>query len=220
MRRMRFARCSGASATTVMMATQFGLAMRPRCAGERVGVHLGHDERHVGLHAEGRGIVDDDGATRRGGARDAARDGGTCREECEVDAAQAVHGELLDGERAAAEMQSAPGGAAGGEQAQRAEREAALLEAVDELGPDRARGADDRDGGGGRNAARGGRRRGFAGGLERRFGCDLIQAHDLSPVVAETSAWVVRPRRAPAGPWGCYFALIEARAPKAPGRAS
>ncbi|MCY1251158.1 hypothetical protein D9M72_648840 [compost metagenome] len=28
---------------------------------DRVGVHLGHDQRHVRVHAEGRGVVDDDG---------------------------------------------------------------------------------------------------------------------------------------------------------------
>ena len=33
-------------------------------AVERVGVDLGHDERHVGVHPPRRGVVDDDGAGR------------------------------------------------------------------------------------------------------------------------------------------------------------
>ena len=204
MRRMRFARCSGASATAAMMATQFGLAMRPRCAVERVRVHFGHDERHVGLHAEGRGVVDHDGAARGRRARDAARDAAAGREEREVDAVQAVNGELLHRERAAAEMHRAPGGAARGEQAERSEREAALLEAVDELGADRAGGADDRDLGRGRDAAWRGEGCGV-GVLVGGGGGDLVQAHVSLLCRGGDECLEAGPRRSPAGPRGCLL---------------
>ena len=45
---------------------QFGTEMMPLGPGEsRVRVHLGHDERHVGVHPERAGLVDHDDAARR-----------------------------------------------------------------------------------------------------------------------------------------------------------
>ena len=55
------------------MVEQFGFATRPRCCARRVRVDVGHDQRHVGIHAEGRGVVDHDGAALDGDRRPLAR---------------------------------------------------------------------------------------------------------------------------------------------------
>ena len=61
------ASCSGFSATTNCAVEQLGLAMMPflMSALERVGVHFGHDQGNLAVHAPLRGIVDHDGALRR-----------------------------------------------------------------------------------------------------------------------------------------------------------
>ena len=62
--------CSGFSATTIWMVEQFGLAMMLRSCevAQRLAVHLRHDQRHVRVHAELRGVVDHHAARGRGAA--------------------------------------------------------------------------------------------------------------------------------------------------------
>ena len=46
-------------------AIRIGDDVAPGIAGQGLRVYLGHDERHIRVHAELRGVVDDDGARRR-----------------------------------------------------------------------------------------------------------------------------------------------------------
>ena len=64
--------------------------------GDRLRIDLGHDQRHVGLHAELRGVVDHDG-TRLGRARrELRRHLGAGRGQHDIDAAEIVGVEVLD----------------------------------------------------------------------------------------------------------------------------
>ena len=57
------------------MVVQFGLATMPLgMARSRLGVRLGNDERDVGVHAPGGGVVDDGGAGGDQPGRELARD--------------------------------------------------------------------------------------------------------------------------------------------------
>ena len=68
--RRPYARCSAPSATIIDSVVQFGLPMMPLGrVGRGGGVDLGHDERDVGVHPEGAGVVDRDGAARGGDRR-------------------------------------------------------------------------------------------------------------------------------------------------------
>ena len=84
---MPAASCSGLSATTICIVVQFGLATMPAVAVERLGVDLGHDERHVVVHAPRARVVDDDrAAPRRSAAPTRATSPPPAREEREVEA--------------------------------------------------------------------------------------------------------------------------------------
>ena len=79
--------CRGLKTGMATMVVQFGLATMPLgIEAERVGVGLGHDERHVGVHAPGRRVVDDDGAGRGQARGELARHRGGRAAQGEVDA--------------------------------------------------------------------------------------------------------------------------------------
>jgi hypothetical protein len=111
-----------------------------------VRVDLAHDERHVGVHAPGAGVVDDDGARLGEAGRVRAAAGRPGREEGDVDAAELGRGDILDGHGLAAEHHVRSGRAGRRERPELAHREPALLENVDHRAADLAGGADDGDG--------------------------------------------------------------------------
>ena len=78
----------GFSATTIWMVEQLGLAMmlRSRKPASASAVDLGHDQRHVLVHAELRGVVDHHAAGRRGARRMHLGHRGAGREQAEVEA--------------------------------------------------------------------------------------------------------------------------------------
>src|SRR5690606_7378210 len=114
---------------------------------DRVRVDLGHDERHRGVHAESRRVVDDDRAALDGDRREFARRGAARGEEREVHAVEALLRQLLDGQRLAAERHRLSGRARRREEPELRQRELALLETTDDLDADGAGRADDRDDG-------------------------------------------------------------------------
>ena len=146
MRLMRRFWCSGHSGVAATMATQFGFAMMPLCFAHRAGVDLRHHERHVGVHAEERRVVDDHRAGAHGRGSEALRLRAARGEQRDVHAFEAGIGELLHRDVAAAEFHRLARRARGGQQAQLDQREFALLEALHELDADgagRARDGDD-----------------------------------------------------------------------------
>ena len=93
-----------------------------------VGVDLGHDERHAGVHAEHARLVDDGGAGGDGLRHVLRAHGAAGGEEDEVDAVERAGAELLHLDLGPLERQPAAGRARAGQQAQLADGEAALLE--------------------------------------------------------------------------------------------
>ena len=67
------------------------------------GVDLGHDERHVGVGAERRAVVDDDDPARRPPARPSARRSRRDVEHRDVDAVEELRGQRLDDDVLAAD---------------------------------------------------------------------------------------------------------------------
>ena len=148
MRLMRRFWCSGHSGVAATMATQFGLAMMPLCFEHRAGVDLRHDQRHVGVHAERTTSCRRPPRRRCTAAgREALRLRAAGGEQRDVHAFEAVIGELLHGDVAAAEFHRLARRARGGQQAQLGQREFALLEALHELDADGAGGAGNGDDG-------------------------------------------------------------------------
>ena len=133
MRLIRRFWCSGHRGVAATIATQFGFAMMPLCLGERAGVDLGHHERHVQVHAERRGVVDDHRAGANRGRSEALGLRTTGGEQRDVHALEAGIGQFLDRDIAAAEFHRFAHRTRGGQQAQLDEREFALLEALHEL---------------------------------------------------------------------------------------
>ncbi len=88
MARRPASRSSGLSTGIATMVVQFGLATMPLgMRPEVVGVDLGHHERHVGVHAPGRGVVDDRSRPRLGDpGRERPGGGGAGREQRDVEA--------------------------------------------------------------------------------------------------------------------------------------
>ena len=115
-------------------------------------VDFRYDERHVFVHAEGGGVVDDDGLARRGSC-EFLRGRAAGGEERDVDVLETVGVHQVDANVAALKRRAFAGRAGRGEQLQSRERELAGLKASDHLGADRAGRADDGDGGRGRQRA-------------------------------------------------------------------
>ena len=93
-----------------------------------IGIDLGHDERHVRIHAERRGVVDDDGTCLEG-MRDvllAHRAAG--RGQDDVDPCEGVCRQFLNRQRVAFERHGFAGGTRRGQQTQLVQRKIAFVE--------------------------------------------------------------------------------------------
>ena len=115
--------------------------------GDGLGVDLGHDQRHVGVHPEGARLVDDDAAARHRLGREARRGRCAGREQRQVEALERVGGQLPHLELAAGEGHPPAGGAGRRERRHLGGREAALGQHLEHDRPDRAGGADNGDAG-------------------------------------------------------------------------
>ena len=91
-------------------------------------VHLGHHQRHVGVHAPGRGVVDDRGARGRDPRGEGPGGGGAGGEQRDVEAVEVGGVGVLHGELLVAEAQRPPRRPGRGEQPELVEREGPLLE--------------------------------------------------------------------------------------------
>lgn len=113
-----------------------------------LGVDLGDDERHLGVHPVRGAVVHDDGAAGDGRGRVDAADAPSGAEERDVDPVEGPGlREVLDGVVAVLEGDAPAGGALAGEEAEAAVGEVAGGDDAQELLPDGARGAHDGHGG-------------------------------------------------------------------------
>ena len=112
---------------------------------QRLGIHLGDHERHVGLHPERGRLVDADRAGRGGLANERARDGRAGGGEREVHAAERVERELPDRDLVPAERDRTARGSGRRERHQLVHRERALLQDAEHLGAHCTGRADDGD---------------------------------------------------------------------------
>ena len=103
------------------------------------GVDFGHDERHIGLLAEGGRVVEGDCAAVAGGGAEFLGRGGGGGDEGDVRAVKGVVRGLADCQLLAAKCQLATGGALGRQQPQLADREAAFFHALEKFGAHYAR---------------------------------------------------------------------------------
>lgn len=109
------------------------------------GVEFGDDEGDVGVHAEGGGVVDDDG-TGGGGVRgEFLGDGASGGEEGDIDVGEGMGGEFLDGEFLALERDGFPGRASGCEEGELGEGKFAVGDAGKHFDSDGTGGASDGD---------------------------------------------------------------------------
>ncbi len=112
---------------------------------DRVGIHLGHHQRHVGLQAEGGGVVHHRHAL--GGQRARMRLGEIARdgEQREIEMAGGLEAIGLDGNLAEGRNLFRAGATRRGEELELRHREAPLREHFHNFLTDRARGADHAD---------------------------------------------------------------------------
>ena len=125
-------------------------ALRSACDGVRV--HLGDDERHVGVHAPRGGVVDDDDARLREPGREPPGRRATGGEDRDVEPGGVGGVGILDEDVAAERAHAAARGALGGEQAQLGDLESRVLEQAQHDAADLSRGADDAEPDGPRGA--------------------------------------------------------------------
>lgn len=110
-----------------------------------LGIDLGDDERHLGVHPEGGAVVHDDGAAGDGRGSVGAADPAAGAEERDVHPVErARRGEVLDGVLLALEREALPRGALAGEEAEAPVGEAPGGDDAEELLADGARRAHDR----------------------------------------------------------------------------
>ena len=123
------------------------MMLRRLVAGERFGVHLGHDQRHVGVHPVERAVVDHRAAGGRGARGVGLADRRAGGEQGDVPAGEVEIVEVLDLELLAivAEVDDVALAAAGGERRHLVERKLPLGQDLQHLAPDIARRADDGD---------------------------------------------------------------------------
>ena len=112
---------------------------------ERVRVHLGDDERNVGIHAPGRRIVDDHGSRRRHDGRELAGGRRAGGEEDDVEAGVVGGRRVLDDDLFALPWQTPAGRARRGKQAERLHGEVALGQNRKHQVADQPGGTDDPD---------------------------------------------------------------------------
>ena len=113
--------------------------------GERLRVHFGDDERHLGIRAEVRGIVDHHGTGRRGLWRIFGGHAAAGGEEGDVDIREIERVESFDLERTIPEMDLLAERLARGERGHGARRKGALGEDVEHLLADETGGSDNGD---------------------------------------------------------------------------
>ncbi len=113
--------------------------------GDGVRVDLGDHQRHVGVHPEGRGVVDHDGPGRGERRRERPRGGRSGGEQRDVEAAGVGGGGVLDDDLAVAARQHGAGRPGGGEEPDLVGREVALQQDLAHHDADLAGGADDAD---------------------------------------------------------------------------
>ena len=112
---------------------------------DRVGVHLGHDQGHVGVLAEGRGVVDHDGAGLADLFGPGARDLAAGRHQDQIDLGEVELFDVLAFDGLVAERDLDPLGLARGDGVDFIDGEFQLLEDVQHFAAHIARGPDDRD---------------------------------------------------------------------------
>ncbi len=138
--------CSTLSTGIAAIVVQFGLAMMPLTASASApGVHLGDDERDLGVTTPRRRVVDDQGTGRREPRGVHLRGGAARGEQGHVDARQVLGLHVLDHHVGPAPRQGRAGRARGREVADRVDREVALVEQAPHDAADLAGGADHRD---------------------------------------------------------------------------
>ena len=112
---------------------------------ERLGIDLRDRQRHVGVHAEGAGVVDAHRAVRSRLGDERSRHGTPGADERHIDPAQEVQRQLAHLVRLASEGHGGARGPRGGERQQLVDGEATLLEGADHLPADGPGGTDDSD---------------------------------------------------------------------------
>lgn len=111
-----------------------------------LGVHLGNHQRNVGLHAEGARVVDHQRARVDDALAELARDRRPGAEERQVDAAEGLVTQFLDGQLGALERHPLADRPGGGQELERLHGEAARFEDTEHLDAHRTGGASDCDG--------------------------------------------------------------------------
>ena len=91
-----------------------------------VRIDLGHDQRGVGVHAEGRGVIHDDGTGGDGGGGELFTSASAGTEEGDVHAVEAVRGKFFDLVGLTLELDGLADGPVGGEHFDLADGEVSL----------------------------------------------------------------------------------------------
>lgn len=99
-----------------------------------VGIDLGHDQRHLGIHAEGMAVVDHDGAALDGLGQQLLRNIVAGSAKHNVTALKGLGASLFDHDLLAAELDGFTRGACTCQQLELANRELLLVEALEHLG--------------------------------------------------------------------------------------
>ena len=99
-----------------------------------VGIDLGHDERHLGIHTEGVAVVDHDGATLDGLGQQLLGDIVAGSAEYDVAALKGLGASLLNNNLLAAELDGLARRARARQQLELANRKLLLVEALEHLG--------------------------------------------------------------------------------------
>ena len=126
-------------------AVRIGDDVLLRKALDRVGVHFRHDQRHLGVVAPGRGIVDHDAALRTDLRRPFLGDGAARRHQADIGVGEVVLVERLHLQRPVAERDLGALAAARGECNDLVGRKAPLVQDVQHFAAHIARGTDDGD---------------------------------------------------------------------------
>ena len=135
---MRFCLWIGHSGTSAVIAEQFGIGDDALVLPDTARVDLGDHQRHVRVHAEGRGIVDHDRASLDGSGCELPGDVAARREQRDVDTLKGLLSELLDHDPLTAEVDGLAGRAGAGQRLELADREGALVHGGDEFGANSA----------------------------------------------------------------------------------
>ena len=99
-----------------------------------VGIDLGHDQRHLGIHTEGMAVVDHDGAALDGLRQQLLGDIVAGSAEHDVAALKGLGASFLNHDLLAAELNGLARGACTCQQLELADRELLLVEALEHLG--------------------------------------------------------------------------------------